>query len=79
MRVTKKIPTKRTQIMYMKVANYMLSSGHLAALEEYIERGGIDQVWSETGLYKFTTIGKIIKGKHLYRAIEADFITMLRH
>ena len=65
-------------------SKFLFSPGELhvlfwsfAALGKYIEGSGIDLASSESGIYKSTTIGKIINGKHLYRALEAHFITML--
>ena len=43
----------------------------LTALGKYIEASGIDQAWTEGGLYKSCTVPKILNGKQYYRALEA--------
>ena len=50
----------------------------LASVGDYIEGSGIDQAWIEAGMYSATTVSnQILKGKHVYRALECHFVTMI--
>ena len=50
----------------------------LATVGDYIEGSGIDQAWVEAGLYSATTVSnQILKGKHLYRSLECNFVTTI--
>ena len=49
----------------------------LAALGKYIGGSGINQAWVEVGLYSQTTVTQILKGKHLYRSLEAHMVILI--
>ena len=50
----------------------------LASVGDYIEASGLDQAWVEAGMYSATTVtNQILKGKHMYRALECHFVTLI--
>ena len=49
----------------------------LKVIGKYIQGSGIDQVLIEAGIYGTTTLGQILQGKHMKRAMEAHMVIYL--
>jgi hypothetical protein len=49
----------------------------LKVIGKYIQGSGIDQVLIEAGIYSTTTLGQILEGKHMKRAMEAHMVIYL--
>ena len=49
----------------------------LRSLGRYIEGSGLDDIWSEKGLYGPAVIRQIVSGKHLKRGVEAHLVNFL--
>jgi hypothetical protein len=49
----------------------------LSALGKYIEGSGLDQAWTEAGMYGPATVNRVLDGKTYYLAIEAHTITVM--
>lgn len=49
----------------------------LKVLGHYIEGNGIDQAWTEAGMYSPTMVRQALEGKHLHRAIETHTVALV--
>ena len=49
----------------------------LKVIGKYIQGSGIDHVLIEAGIYGTTTLGQILEGKHMKRAMEAHMVIYL--
>lgn len=49
----------------------------LKVIGKYIQGSGVDQVLVKAGIYGITTLGQILEGKHMKRAMEAHMVISL--